>query len=584
MSKPTSDNDRDGLRCPLGAPLLVAALLAAAPAGAATLTRGPYLQLLTTYSVTVAWNTDVAAACSLTMRPLDGSTTTISGDTGTVCAIAVDGLVPGAQYGYVPNADGVPLRTESVFHADDPTAPFTMLVFGDSGDAAPSQFAVRDRLLATPADVIVHTGDMIYPDGMATNFDPDFFTPYADLIRQLVLWPCLGNHDYVTAAGQPWRDAFYTPANNPAASENYYSFDVGNAHVVVLDSNQNTAPGSAQYTFLDHDLGSTSAVWKFVVFHHTIYSSGITHGSNLVIRANLVPLFDAHGVDIVFNGHEHNYERTLPLQANQVVAPGAGTVYVTTGGGGKGLYPLGPLSFFTAYAESVHHFVRVAVDGDTLTEEMIGNDGTVRDSMTLSKGPGGTGSTTTSSTTTTTTVTSTTTSTTTPSYATTSTTVAVASTTTSTSTTIAGSTTSTTLPPPIAACRAIDCDDGNPCTLDTCTADGRCRHVPVDFTALRLSIETQVVADACSGQRIPPLVVGLMRRAHAQVDKAAHATNPRRARRLVGHALQHLRQSRRLVAAAGGHGHLSAECASSLEARIQMAEDRGACLQPLSSP
>src|SRR2546428_4083269 len=166
MLRPMSDNDGHAgkrLPCPLGAPLLVAALLAAAPAGAAMLTRGPYLQLLTTHSATVAWNTDVAAACSLTIRPLDGSTATIGGDTGTVCAIAVDGLVPGARYGYVPNADGVPLRTESVFHADDPSAPLTMLVFGDSGVPGPGQTAVRDRLLATPADVTVPTGGMTYP-------------------------------------------------------------------------------------------------------------------------------------------------------------------------------------------------------------------------------------------------------------------------------------------------------------------------------------------------------------------------------------------------------------------------------------
>ncbi|TMA39373.1 MAG: hypothetical protein E6J79_03615 [Deltaproteobacteria bacterium] len=559
-----SDNDGHAgkrLPFPLGAPLLVAALFAAAPAAAATLTRGPYLQLLTTHSVTVAWNTDVAAACSLTIRPLDGSPTTIGGDTGTVCAIAVDGLVPGARYGYVPNADGVPLRTESVFHADDPTAPFTMLVFGDSGEPGPSQIAVRDRLLATPADVIVHTGDMVYPAGLATDFDPAFFTPYADLIRQLVLWPCLGNHDYVTAAGQPWRDAFYTPANNPAANENYYSFDVGNAHVVVLNSNQSTAPGSAQYTFLDHDLASTSAPWKFVVFHHTIYSSGITHGSNLVIRAELVPLFDAHAVDMVFMGHEHNYERTLPLQANQVVPQGTGTVYVTTGGGAKNLYPLGPPGFFTAYAESVHHFVRVAVDGETLTEEMIAVDGTVRDSMTLVKNAGGTVPTTTTTSTTT------------------STTTTPTSSTTTTSTTIVGATTSTTLPAaPVAACGVIDCDDGNPCTIDICTPGLGCRHDPVDFAALRHGIESDVVVRACIGQRVPPVVTGLIRRARAQVDQAAHATNPRRARRLVGRALQHLRQSRRLVAAAGARGHLSAPCAADLGTRIQTAEERGACL------
>src|SRR5207249_11602712 len=434
--------------------------VAAAPASAAMLTRGPYLQLLTTHSVTVAWNTDVASACSLTIRALDGPGATIAGDTGTVCAVAVDGLVPGGRYAYVPNANGVPLGTESVFHADDPSAPFTMLVLGDSGVPGPSQTAVRDRMLATPADVIVHTGDMIYPAGAAVDFDPAFFTPYADLIRQLVLWPCLGNHDFAAAAGQPWRDAFHTPANNPAGSENYYSFDVGNAHIVVLNSNERTVPGSLQYTFLDHDLASTSARWKLVFFHHTIYSSGTTHGSNLVIRANLVPLFDAHAVDMVLMGHEHNYERTLPLRANQVVAPGAGTVYVTTGGGGKNLYPFGPLSHFTAHAESVHHFVRIAVDGDSLTEEMIDVDGTVGDSTTLLKSPGSTTSTTTTSSTTTTTATG-----------------GII-----TSTTIARSTTSSTTvpPPPVAACDPRTCDDANPSTLATFAPGEGCRPHPVD--------------------------------------------------------------------------------------------------------
>src|SRR5207249_9850452 len=96
------------------------------------LTRGPYLQLLTTHSVTVAWNTDVASACSLTIRALDGPAATIAGDTGTVCAIAVDGHVPGGRYDYVPNADRGPLGTESVFHAADPSAPSTTPRPGDS--------------------------------------------------------------------------------------------------------------------------------------------------------------------------------------------------------------------------------------------------------------------------------------------------------------------------------------------------------------------------------------------------------------------------------------------------------------------
>src|SRR5262249_1821281 len=92
----------------------------------------------------------------------------------------------------------------------------------------------------------------------------------------------------------------------------------GNAHVAVIDSDESTSPGSPQYLFLDQDLGTSTAQWKFVAFHHTIYSTG-AHGSNLPIQANLAPLFDAHGVDIVFMGHDHDYERTSPLRANQIV-------------------------------------------------------------------------------------------------------------------------------------------------------------------------------------------------------------------------------------------------------------------------
>jgi hypothetical protein len=295
---------------------------------------------------------------------------------------------------------------------------------------------VRDRMAATPADFILHTGDMIYDSGAAADFNPKFFTPYANLVRRLVFWPCPGNHDWETASGQPWRDAFYTPANNPAHSENYYSFDYGNAHVVVINSNDSTSPGSAQYNFLDADLAASSATWKFVAFHHTIYSNS-SHGSNTGIRNNLVPLFDRRGVDIVLMGHDHDYERTKPLRANQIVAPGAGTVYVTTGGGGRDLYGAGQSSF-TAYSESTHHFTRVAINGSTLALDMIRTDGVVRDSLTLVKG----------ATTTTVAVTTTThASTTTTTHAPTTTTTPVSTTTTthvSTTTTTHVSTTTTT--------------------------------------------------------------------------------------------------------------------------------------------
>jgi predicted phosphodiesterase len=389
--------------------LVAATAFAATQASATTLTRGPYLQLLNTRSVTIVWNTDHSADCALSIHALGGSTTVIQGGTGTVCAIPVAGLVAGGRYGYTPLANGNALRSESVFHTPDPTAPLTFLVFGDSGNGSSNQRSVRDRMLNTPADFILHTGDMIYPSGALSDFDPKFFSFYKDLIRSLVLWPCMGNHDYDTSKGQPWRDVFWTPANNAERKESYFSFDYGNAHVAVIDSDESTKPGSAQYEFLDQDLDASSALWKFVAFHHTIYSST---GSNSGIRSNLVPLFDQRDVDIVFMGHVHTYERTKPLRGGRVVSPDEGTVYITTGSGGVSTFD-GGTSSFTADAETGFHFVRVAIQGGTLTADMIRTNGSIGDSVTLTKS-GGTTTTTQPTTTTTPSTTTTTLSNTTP--------------------------------------------------------------------------------------------------------------------------------------------------------------------------
>jgi hypothetical protein len=151
---------------------LLAPICAAVPAEAARLVRQPYLQLMTTESVTVVWKTDVAARCSLALRPLGGATTVVSGSVGTTCVMALTGLEQGTEYGYVPRADGTALLAESVFHTDDPNAPFSFLVIGDSGTGGASQLAVRDRMRATPADFIVHTGDLVYDVGATAEFDP----------------------------------------------------------------------------------------------------------------------------------------------------------------------------------------------------------------------------------------------------------------------------------------------------------------------------------------------------------------------------------------------------------------------------
>jgi hypothetical protein len=356
-------------------------------AWAVAIIRGPYLQMLDGSAVTIVWTTDVAAACALSIKRVGGAATLIKGVTAKVCSIAVEGLVRGAKYAYVPQADGKAIDGESVFGTEPPAGqPYTFLVLGDSGCGCEEQMAVRDLMLTTPAGFALHTGDMAYERGTNSEFNSNYFAPYRDLLRRMVVWPSLGNHDVKSGGGKPWVDAFITPANNAAGSERYYSFDYANAHVTVLNSNVDMAPGTDQYRFLEEDLTASTATWKFLVFHHSVYSSGM-HSSSTGIRAELVPLIDLHGVDIVFMGHDHHYERTTPMRDDEVVGPGEGATYITTGGGGSPARAVGSKRF-TAYAEQANHFVHVAVDEGFLRADMIRMDGEVRDTMTLTKASG----------------------------------------------------------------------------------------------------------------------------------------------------------------------------------------------------
>jgi hypothetical protein len=484
-------------------------LCTAATVSANSLTRGPYLQLLTTQSVTVVWKMDDAAPCVLAIGPAGGARRTITGDADTTCAVAVDGLLPGTRYSYVVRAGEEALGPEANFRTDEPSAPFSFVVIGDHGtNISTSQAAVRDRMLALEPDFIVSVGDMIYDEGAADDFDPKFFTPYAPLLRRVVFWPCLGNHDIRTDGGAPWRAAFYTPADNADDNEGYYSFVQGNATFVVLDSNRSTSPGSAQYEFLEQALAASTTTWKFVFFHHTIYSSG-AHGSATGIREDLVPLFDRYGVDIVFMGHDHDYERTVPLLGDAPVGAGEGTVYITTGGGGASLRSV-DRSDFTAYAESEFHVTRVSVDGGTLRAEMVRPDGKVRDAVNLSA-------------------------------------------------------TSDT-PCSGAACCTSDaeCNDRRPCTVDRCLVSGRCTHEPVGLGGVHAAIAAASGLEECADDDIPRRVTRLIARATTLAERTDRSRRPPLAVRFVRRAERKLLRAAKAAEAAGTREVISRACADAL--------------------
>jgi predicted phosphodiesterase len=257
-----------------------------------------------------------------------------------------------------------PVLTFQTAVRDD--TPFGFAVISDtqdnpavSGRIAAHAFGQRPNFLLIP-------GDLVGAGTQKSDWTHEFFPSMGDLVARVAFFPVLGNHE---------QDArhYYDYVSVPAP-EHRYTFRYGNAQFFVVDTNRDVSPGSEQHTWLAAELAASTATWKFATHHHPAYSSDendygdmwtgkSTHG-DLRARA-LTELYDAHGVDIVFNGHIHSYERTWPIRAGKVTR--AGTIYMITGGGGGGLETPGPIKpWFQNNVRRGHHYCTVSIAGRVL--------------------------------------------------------------------------------------------------------------------------------------------------------------------------------------------------------------------------
>jgi hypothetical protein len=178
-------------------------------------------------------------------------------------------------------------------------------VIGDTGTGTSSQYQIGEQMAAArqmfPFEFVIMLGDNIYGSERPQDFISKFERPYKTLLDAKVpFYAALGNHDDPT-------QRYYKPFN--MGGERYYTFAKGNARFFVLDSNY---MDQAQLKWLEDGLSNSNDRWKVAYFHHPLYSSGEKHGSEVDLRTQVEPLFMKYGVDIVFAGHEHFYERIKP--------------------------------------------------------------------------------------------------------------------------------------------------------------------------------------------------------------------------------------------------------------------------------
>ncbi|HEX3107406.1 MAG TPA: metallophosphoesterase, partial [Terriglobales bacterium] len=191
----------------------------------------------------------------------------------------------------------LPLKDKSVRFA----------VIGDSGTGERDQYQTAKEMEAyhnaINFDFVIMLGDNIYGGHEPRDFARKFEVPYQPLLdADVKFYASLGNHD------DPKLEPLYKPFN--MNGERYYTFKKDFVQFFALDSNYMDAQ---QLTWLEQNLRLSKAQWKICFFHHPLYNEGKMHGPDLDLRNQLLPLLKTYGVNVVFSGHEHAYERLKPV-------------------------------------------------------------------------------------------------------------------------------------------------------------------------------------------------------------------------------------------------------------------------------
>jgi hypothetical protein len=271
--------------------------------------------------------------------------------------IEISGLEPDRDYPYEVLIGGQPVGRGAVRTFPARAERLAFFVIGDYGNSSSGQRAVaaamtrelvKRRQGENPVRFVLTTGDNIYgrffhlfdTGGRDARWRAAFFEPYEEILRHVPFYPTLGNHDGNSSESREdlaaYLDNFFFPGGKPAR---YYSFSfAGLADFFALDTTANTesgpprpsyGPQSEQVAWLKSALARSQAPWKIAYFHHPPFSAGPRHGASLRELAHIHQLLVSAGVQVVFNGHEHNF------QFAERNGPSGGIQYVVSGAGGE---------------------------------------------------------------------------------------------------------------------------------------------------------------------------------------------------------------------------------------------------------
>lgn len=331
---------------------------------------GPYLQNVTTDSVTIAWRTARTSQGEIVYGlTSEYNLSALDAVLGNQHHVILSGLQPDTLYHYRLISGDVALSEDLTFQTafGPERTNFSFVVYGDTQHNPDIHRAIIDRAQALEPDFALHVGDLVNRGWDEAQWN-EFFRIEKEFLTHVPLFPTLGNHE---EESKYYFERFFLPGN-----ERWYSFSYGPARFISLqiDDIAKIDDVSEQYQWLEQTLANNSQPWLFVFFHKPPYSAEYEGPSEINIRSRLTPLFEQYGVLLVFSGHNHNYQHS---HVN-------GITYIVTGGGGGNLSDRineddHLLRYYVGY-----HLVQIIIDEGELTAIALTPEGAMIDRIVIS--------------------------------------------------------------------------------------------------------------------------------------------------------------------------------------------------------
>jgi acid phosphatase type 7 len=255
---------------------------------------------------------------------------------------------------------------------------------GDIADCTSDGDEATARLVSSIEGTVLTLGDNAYPDGTAQDFE-ECYEPSWGQFKERTR-PAPGNHEYESGGASAYFDYFGDAAGDP--DKGYYSYDLGGWHFVALNSNcgeeLRCGPGSPQGRWLEKDLAaSDEEACTLAYFHHPLFTSG-SYRPGIKRVERLWEILYAGGVDVVLNGHDHNYQRFAPQDPQGRADPEDGIREFVVGTGGRSNYQISqPIANTEVYNDDTFGVLEltlhpksydwkfVPVAGDTFTDSGV---------------------------------------------------------------------------------------------------------------------------------------------------------------------------------------------------------------------